>query len=266
MRKLTLILMIIILSSSLFSQNFSNNGKILTLDGLSYASDILNEIVFNNGEMKFIRYEGWFEQKEIIVFQDKYSIEYNNGLPFIILENEQKKFLCIANDEILLLYKENQKDPYFFGYYSMSGLETIYQSALITASSELTENGYGYTASNLCNFNLGEPWVEGVTGNGEGESFEVEGNCTYIYIFNGYISYNKPYLYERNSRLKKIQITFPNNPNHKELIFDLLDTPNPQKINLGERYTETIKLEILEVYPGTKYQDTCVNALLFQVF
>ena len=148
----------------------------------------------------------------------------------------------------------------------MRGLELINQPTNISASSELVENGYVYSAKNLGNFNLTEPWVEGVAGNGEGEYIILSGNCTYIYLFNGYVSYSKPYLYERNSRIKKIKITATTKKSTQEFFFDLQDTPNPQKLNLGKRFTDDIKLEIKEVYPGNKYEDTCLHALLFQIF
>jgi hypothetical protein len=56
------------------------------------------------------------------------------------------------------------------------------------------------------------------------------------------------------------------NNKKEELIFNLEDTPNPQKLSLGKYYDGPIELEILEVYEGTKYQDTCINGLIFSVF
>ncbi|MCR4939961.1 MAG: hypothetical protein K5930_07645 [Treponemataceae bacterium] len=266
MKRPMFVFILLFLASSVFCQNFTESGEILTLDGLSFASDILNEIVFENGEISIINYEGYFEEKRHIILNDKYDIEKKGSLVFLNLKNESKSFLCLASDEVLLLYDEKNESPFFFGFSSMRGLELISQPDKITASSELLENDYVYSASNLGNFNLSQPWVEGVPGNGEGEYITLSGNCTYIYLFNGYISYSKPYLYERNSRIKKIKITTNTENGEKEFIFNLFDTPNPQKINLGERVTDDIKLEILEVYPGTKYQDTCLNALLFKIF
>ena len=76
------------------------------------------------------------------------------------------------------------------------------------------------------------------------------------------MTYNKPYLYKQNSRPKKIRLT-------AESLFsievDLIDTPNFQTIIFPVRLkNEILKLEILEVYPGTKYEDTCINAILFE--
>lgn len=266
MRRRIFVFTLLFLSSITFCQNFTESGEILTLDGLSYASDLLNEIVFKEGEISLIKYEGYFEEEEHILLNDKYSIEKKDHITFLCLEKENKKLLCLANNDVLLLYDDSKKDPFFFGYSSMRGLELINQPTNISASSELVENGYVYSAKNLGNFNLTEPWVEGVAGNGEGEYIILSGNCTYIYLFNGYVSYSKPYLYERNSRIKKIKITATTKKSTQEFFFDLQDTPNPQKLNLGKRFTDDIKLEIKEVYPGNKYEDTCLHALLFQIF
>ena len=266
MRRRIFVFTLLFLSSITFCQNFTESGEILTLDGLSYASDLLNEIVFKEGEISLIKYEGYFEEEEHIILNDKYDIEKKDNMTFLHLKNKNIILLCLANDDILLLYDKNMSSPFFFGFSSMRGLELINQLNSITASSELVENGYVYSANNLGNFNLSEPWVEGVPGNGEGEYITFSGNCTYIYLFNGYVSYSKPYLYERNSRIKKIKITTTTGNGTKVFFFNLFDTPNPQKINLGERVTDDIKLEILEVYSGSKYQDTCLNALLFRIY
>lgn len=145
------------------------------------------------------------------------------------------------------------------GLYSVS-------SSKISATSELTEGNTIYSVSNLSNLQLNKPWVEGVKGNGEGEKIIINCRASFIYFFNGYVSYTKPYLYEQNSRPKKIKLTLLDSKEKEELIFDLKDTPNPQKLSLNTFYSGKIELEILEVYSGSKYQDTCINSLLFLTF
>ena len=43
---------------------------------------------------------------------------------------------------------------------------------------------------------------------------------------------------------------------------ELEDTPNPQKVSLDVMYSGKIRIEILEVYPGDKYEDTCITSLI----
>ena len=104
-------------------------------------------------------------------------------------------------------------------------------------------------------------WVEGIKGYGIGEKIYLsKSDFRTLIILNGYISFNKPYLYEQNSRVKKLKII--DKINKKEFIVDLKDTPNPQKILSGELLDRELILEILEVYIGSKYEDTCISLII----
>ena len=89
MKKLFALATILLLSLQVFCQNFTESGEILTLDGLSYASDILNEIIFKDSEITLIRYEGYFEEEDHILLHDKYSIEKKDHITFLCLEKER---------------------------------------------------------------------------------------------------------------------------------------------------------------------------------
>lgn len=130
----------------------------------------------------------------------------------------------------------------------------------------MKEHNYNYSAGNIANVNLTESWVEGVDGYGIGESISFLGNCTCLFLFNGFVSFEKPYLYEANSRLKKIEISFPEEKNKASIEIELKDTPNPQKINLGFKCQSQIKIKILEVYEGNKYKDTCLSGIMMKVY
>ncbi|MBQ0166531.1 MAG: hypothetical protein KBT02_05420 [Treponema sp.] len=141
-----------------------------------------------------------------------------------------------------------------------------FKPAAFSASSELKEGSITYSAGNLASFDQKTPWVEGVAGNGIGEYVSFHTAYQYLYLFSGYISYDKPYLYEQNARPKKIKITITDKGSSQEFIFDLEDTPNPQTLAFPDRMYGDATLEILDVYPGTKYQDTCIHAILGKVF
>ncbi|MBQ0166757.1 MAG: hypothetical protein KBT02_06610 [Treponema sp.] len=143
---------------------------------------------------------------------------------------------------------------------------SLFKPSDFSASSELKEGAITYSAGNLASFDLKTPWVEGVPGNGIGETISFYIAEKYLYLFSGYISYDKPYLYEQNARPKKIKITITDKGNSQEFIFDLVDTPNPQTLEFPDRMYGDATLEILDVYPGTKYQDTCIHAILGKVY
>ncbi len=113
---------------------------------------------------------------------------------------------------------------------------------------------------------LDSPWVEAKSDYGIGEYLLLDANGSILYIFNGYVSYDKPYLYSYNSRIKKMKISFVDDISKAAMLFEIEDSPNPQKLNLKERIQGKIKIEILDVYPGTKYKDTCLNGIIFKIF
>jgi hypothetical protein len=139
------------------------------------------------------------------------------------------------------------------------------ETKILSSSSALREGNTVYSVNNL-NSGIGVCWVEGVSGQGIGEkiifSAKEDGpsaGFSELYISTGFVSYQKPYLYRQNSRPKKIRVSFENeNPR----IIELADTPHLQYI--GIHWTpwydkKDLWIEILEVYPGTKYADTCIN-------
>ena len=82
----------------------------------------------------------------------------------------------------------------------------------------------------------------------------------YLLILNGYFSVEKPYLYKQNSRVKQIKVTGLKSGNEK--ILDVLDTPHPQTVDISFLYVqEPFRVTIMDVYKGTKYDDTCINCI-----
>lgn len=133
-------------------------------------------------------------------------------------------------------------------------------------SSHLVEKGgKEYPVTNLCDMDSETPWVEGVPGYGIGESFVLENTWGTVYktllIMNGFISYERPFLYKQNGRIKKIRVTGTRSGNEK--VLDVLDTPHPQSVDISFiTEPEDVRITIEEVYPGTKYDDTCIHFMI----
>ena len=147
------------------------------------------------------------------------------------------------------------------GYHRISEIQKIYKDC----TSFLTEGNRKYTVDNLDNYSESTPWVEGAPGYGIGESFVIENTwhekLSYLLIMNGYISYDKPYLYKQNGRIKQIKVTGVESG--KEKILNVLDTPHPQTVDISFiTEPEDIKITIFDVYKGTKYEDTCINYMI----
>jgi len=146
----------------------------------------------------------------------------------------------------------------FFGL--MVGFLKPGHSNWITASSSLTEGRILYSTDKL-GFKIGECWVEGAEGYGIGETLTLTLHQIFnLYFSSGFVSFSRPHLYRENTRIKRIRVT--NEEGESEVIL-LRDTPHFQELELEMGLGFGVfKIEILEVYPGTKYQDTCVNSIL----
>lgn len=156
-------------------------------------------------------------------------------------------------------------------------------------------NIYNYEPKNLFDDDLNIAWCEGVKGHGEGQwvEFNFADNVSVgaIGIINGYTK--REALYYANNRIKKIQLDVEYQPEEyddekpsakskkdikkettaidlKQIQFNELNK-NVQApfiswlADYGDSYLRVnkIRLTILEVFPGTKYDDTCISEVYF---
>lgn len=175
----------------------------------------------------------------------------------------------------------------------------------ITATSELPSADERYAAKNLdgASFNgyIYSPreavWAEGAEGYGIGESISITQCCSYrenwdgdgtvyfyegdidpdirdgymryteICIVNGYARNEKTW--EENGRVKRLLMYVEDQP---YAYLELEDTIRPQYFTLpindikaADGVDIHFKFVIEEVYPGTKYEDTCLTGLLVEL-
>jgi hypothetical protein len=105
-------------------------------------------------------------------------------------------------------------------------------------------------------------WVEGSAGDGVGEWIEVElkepQDIAWLDVWNGYQRSDDHF--QKNGRLKKIRVSLDGAA--QELQVE--DDSGVQRLDLGKVVkAKTVKLEVLEVYPGSKYKDLVVSELRF---
>lgn len=246
--------------------NFSQKlvSKVFNFKNLLYIPKSLNNKVFQN-ENGFVEFYDFRMTSNLPGLQGSYSfgLKNENSVPFIYYQPdwESRSLLDVSNsarklllscDDLLLM--SNDRDMSMFFYKKMNLLPLKF-----AASSELAEGEKVYSAKNLTLTGLETPWVEAGKGNGVGEIISIasDSDLTALYISIGYVSAEKPYLYTANCRPKKILLS----GNGFAFSVDLLDTPNPQKIKLPVN-VRSLKLEILDVYSGTKWDDLCINFIL----
>ena len=138
----------------------------------------------------------------------------------------------------------------------------------VTASSALADR---YAAEKAHDFSIVTAWVEGVEGNGVGEyiKYAFPGTCpriTTVLIHNGYVKNWD--VWRDNARVKRLLMYYNDEP---YAILNLQDTMGLQSFDVGVLGYEdkdsapawSIKFEILEVYPGKKYEDTAITEIYF---
>ena len=231
----------------------------------TYEYERTKQIAFRE-DNRFYVYD--YEQSSNPLKTGTYSLKTIHNCDFLYLEYENegsKKFLCLHNEEMIVLYSEKDLEPCLIGYSSNNLAETVtfIENKEINASSFLIEGKKAYKPENITKLTLESPWAESVKGNGENEYIEIDSWTSLNFIFfNGYVSYSKPYLYSYNSRPKTLEIE--ELTSGKKITVLLKDTPNPQivKCDLDSRIEGKIRITIKDVYSGKKYSDTCLNCIM----
>ncbi len=144
----------------------------------------------------------------------------------------------------------------------------------VTASSYLAQQGnYKYTPDMANDGDEFTAWVEGVNGDGKGQKITFKFapskntiNC--IRIFNGYVK--SPSAYYNNARPKKIRLYIDGKATYDfimkedkpgEYVYHTHNTKDGEDIRLDNG--KTFEFEILEVYPGKKWQDCAITDIVF---
>lgn len=262
-------------------KQFTEEDRYFSLDG-RYRCDVysgLSGIYINNS---ILTYEVNEEVENFTDTEQKISFINKNGVDYLQLSKKFPKELTSkylygeskdveTDDKILFLAgKTETLDTFLYAYtkgfdllpFTDNATDELYYCLFDDASSCLVENDQEYPLENLYNRKLETPWIEGVPGDGIGEGFTITFNMgdvnPTLLLMNGYISFDKPYLYEQNNRIKKIKVK--GLTSGKEKILDVIDTPHPQTVDISFiTEMEDIRIEIADVYKGTKYDDTCLQ-------
>ncbi len=274
MKKIGTIILYFLIGIVAFCQNFS-------LDGIyPFQEDsLLSMMTIQDGKV-ILKYEN--PPINNLDQEISYKIEKEYGLSFIVLSENMPKevanwkdyedndFIETNNKILFLAFQNKNKQMFAFtaGYSQKTRPLTFtrfdeWGSLYKDCSSFLIEKTMSYPVDNLRRLTVETPWVEDANGNGIGEGFTIICNTKkplgpYLFLINGYISYEKPYLYKQNNRIKKIKVTGLKSGN--SAILDILDTPHPQTVDISFiTEPEDIRIEIADVYKGTKYDDTCLH-------
>lgn len=267
--------LLFLLNFVLWAQNFSLDGRYIFEVNTGLARFDLNDHDF------IYIFE---EDKENLI--DKYRIKHIEGLTYLSLDHIIPKEITedflynnkknvITDDKFLIMAGQTSETKDTILIATTAGFNKYYPCTVTIISEQireykdcssfLTEKTKKYSVENLSKLAVETPWVEGVSGDGIGEGFTIKNSWgkvyPYLLILNGYISYEKPYLYKQNGRIKKIKVTGLRSGKSK--VLEVLDTPHPQTVDISFiDEPEDIRVEIADIYKGTKYSDTCIHYMI----
>ena len=246
-----LIVLLLVLCVSLFAQNPNTH---------TYR-DTASTIQITAGVMEVYEYD-WSIRK-YNVYGHSIDKVGDHGTPFLLLRDTNQKWLFLSSPYFATVYKDELTPFFAEGTAYRPGFNYIIVGKY-SVTSFLTDSSGSYPAANLRTDVPSKPWVEGVEGDGIGERISVDwlwrigegGSTGAMIISNGFVSYDKPQLYEMNGRVRRIRVSDPSGSFSIET--ELADTPNPQVVFLPSA-SERTDIEILSIYPGSAWHDTCVN-------
>lgn len=149
---------------------------------------------------------------------------------------------------------------------AFSCLNELIKGKTVTYSAEnmrhfLVVDTYDYYQLELNS--IDPPWAEGVEGAGIGGAIDVEfsRSSKSVIILNGYVDLAKRYLYKQNNRLKTVRIEssdpFFSITSTLEDVVMFHEIPFPAM-------TKKVRIVILDVYKGSKYDDTCITKIFIR--
>lgn len=127
-----------------------------------------------------------------------------------------------------------------------------------SATSELEEGDIRFIAGYAIDPNMNRPWVEGVSGDGIGQSITMQfAKTETIQVLGFQIGYARSQdYYSINNRPQKVHISFSDGSGFD---YTFRDTLEEQCIQLSQPIeTGLVKVEILDVYSGSMCKDTCI--------
>lgn len=130
-----------------------------------------------------------------------------------------------------------------------------------SATSSLSEYNMTHSPERIFDGDISKAWVEGVNGQGIGESITLYFNREYVLskvvIHAGYQKNSE--IYEKNSRPKELKISFSDGSSQ---VYTLQDINAKQEIILEKAViTKYISFTIQSVYQGNKYEDTVISEI-----
>ena len=242
-------------------------------EGRPYYIPLQLEFGFEDGLFRYVNYyesEGFVSPASLpSTMSGPYEIRNVEGFTVARVQfptDTRDLFLFYAGRQ-LIVYDAHLQES-FWGQESRGDGMGLFPMAPIEASSFFSEILGGkevrYVAENLTDFSITNQWVEGVAGYGEGETLRVSGGDDHVVLLNGFFAPQQPALYRDNGRLKRVLVRGYDETGNIafEEFYTIPDVPNLYPIQFP-MFVDSYEMEIVEVYPGRRFEDTAISGLFF---
>lgn len=242
MKKKVVILLVILQTASLFSQN-----KYISSDGI-FIYDF-NEDYTKYECSAYDDPEYFFSEREVIQEED-------SGIVFWTIEDV--KYVLLRADDYFIL-RNNDKQFTFvkdFEDYWQSSREKL---GFYEATSEKKIQRTRYDAYNLLYLNF-EPWISDSEYGGIEDSITIETEKDFkkFRIINGYVNYDFPEYFQEFNRASLL-FAYDEENNFIDY-FEIEDSSEIQTFEFEEELSY-VRFEIEDVYEGTVYDDTAITLI-----
>lgn len=242
----------------------------------SFSTVVVGDTLYSDRIINLIPYENTLQiqeshQFELVAQRNSPIVkEMKKGTRNFVFNSVTKRFDLMNQTEPLGLVRSTQMN-YFEEY-----LADLYRCFKISHYQSTSAKDQ---IDHLLDRDLNTCWTEDSYGFGHGEHIEFtfwalprvnpEEDIPFVgfFIINGNHQLLKEDKWEEDARVKTLQLYYNDEP---FLMVDLEDSPNGQIIDIsdhvsfqkGMKFFDGIKAEILEVYPGTKSQNTSITEFL----
>lgn len=245
----------------------------LEFEGTAYYIPHVIEFKFEDGVFRYVNY---FEAAGRVspamypsTMTGSYEIREREGFTVarVRFPSDTRDLFLFYESQHLIVYDTELRQTYV-GQRSPRDGGGLFPMHSIRATSFFTEILRGkevrYTAENLTDEDISNAWVEGVPGYGKGERLHIGDGGDHVVLLNGFFAPFQPTLYWDNGRLKRVLVRGYDETGATafEEVYEIPDVPNLFPLQFP-MFVDSYVLEILEVYPGRRFEDTAISGLFF---
>lgn len=239
----------LIINKNGFKEISLNDFNYVIIDGAFLTSNYPSEYYVND------------INNAIVFYRNIYLSQLNNDYFNNIIQNQN-------TDESKMYFKYNCDGFLEWGNFNKSSISKVtmnypYLSEKIDGKTiiyddDFLQNRWYWYFYNEIYVNCNKPMVEGDVGNGTGLEVNIDFKTPVnnIVVLNGYVDLDKQHLYKKNARMKKVIIKGDN----FTFDYEFEDYVHFSQIKFPEQ-TTNIKIFVIEVYEGEKWDDLAISGL-----